>query len=97
MKESVATILIISTKREYQNLHGPVNGSVLEVEGILRHIRIFFRERSNVFDLSVLDHEDSDERTRGNGPPGTSTGEIGARWSWIPHLDTLFWIASQSS
>ena len=67
-KNSVAKILSISTEPEYQDPFGPVKSGVLEVEGILRRIRVFFKERSNVFDLSLLDHEGSTERTRAIGP-----------------------------
>ena len=67
-KVSVAKILSISQKADYQNPYGPVKSGVLEVEGILRSIRLCFEDQSEMFDLSVLDHEGSNERMRAIGP-----------------------------
>ena len=67
-KSCLAEILNIFTKPEYQNPYRPVKSSVLEVEGMLRHIRVVLTESSSVFDLSVLDYEGSNERVRAIGP-----------------------------
>ena len=67
-KDSLARILSISPKPKDQDLYRPVKSSVLEIKGFLRHIKIWFRERTNIFDLSVLDHEADNEHTRAIGP-----------------------------
>ena len=67
-KSCLAEIMNIFTKPEYQNPYGPVKSSVLEVEGMLRHIRVSLTESSSVFDLSVFDYEGSNERVRAVGP-----------------------------
>ena len=67
-KSCLAEILNIFTKPEYQNPYGPVKRSILEVKGMLRHIRIFLTKSSSPFNLSVLDYEGSNERVRAIGP-----------------------------
>lgn len=67
-KDRLAKILSISPKPEYQDLNGPIKNTSLEVKGILRHIQIVLKQRSKIFDLSVLDHEGKIEHTRAIGP-----------------------------
>lgn len=67
-KSCLAKILNIFTKPKYQNPYGSVKGSVLEVEGMLKHIRIFLTESSSVFHLSVRDYEGSNDHVRAIGP-----------------------------
>ena len=67
-KDSVARISKISKKPMYQDMYGPVKSGSLEVQGILRRIRILFNERNDEFSLSVLDHEGSDKSMRAIGP-----------------------------
>ena len=66
-KHSVAEVANISTTAEYGDPYGSMKESVLEMKGIIRHIRIAFKARSSVFDLSVLDDDTSDERVRAIG------------------------------
>ena len=60
-KKSVATILHISTK--YQDAYGPVES----LEGILRRIQLSFLYETNVFKVSVVDHEGDNEGMRAIG------------------------------
>ncbi len=72
-KDRLAQILSISPKPEYQDLNKPVKNTALEVKGMLRHIQIVLKDRSNNFDLSVLDHEGNIEHTRTIGPSWTKS------------------------
>ena len=84
-KSCLAEVLNIFTKPKYQNPCGSVKSSVLEVEGMLRHIRISPTESSSVFDLSVLDHEGSNERVRAIGP---SWNDYWGNWCTL-NLDSI--------
>ena len=64
-KDRLAKILSISPKPEHQDLYGAIKNSTLEVKGMLRHIQIVLKDRSNNFDLSVLDHEGNIARAIG--------------------------------
>ena len=72
-KIPVAIMLSISTKLMYEDPYGPVEkGGRLDLEGFLRRIRISFT--SDLFNISVYDHEDKSEEMRTLGP------------SWEPYL-----------
>lgn len=66
-KISVATTLHISAKLKYQDAYGPVESSTLKVEGILRRIQLSFGYETDIFKVSVLDHEGDNEGMRAIG------------------------------
>lgn len=53
-KHSVATILHIVTKFKYEDANGPVESSILEVEGFLIRVKVSFDGEGDTFELSVV-------------------------------------------
>ena len=66
-KHSVATIIHISTKLKYKDAYGPLESGTLEVEGILRRVQLSFEYETQLFNVSVLDHEGDNEGLRAIG------------------------------
>lgn len=60
-KNTLVNILNIKTELKYDDAFGPVEKGTLELEGVVRKIRISSNEETGLFELSVLDHEADEE------------------------------------